>query len=139
MKYIVLGYTYDAAMLDVTEADVKKLTHMNLAFGLIKDGLLDLSRMSNWDYIQNYRVWNPDLKVVLSVGGWGAGGFSTMAMTDEGRRAFAASCLDVVNRYGLDGIPAQTQHEIAPKLNISRSYVSRIEKKALEKLRAKLE
>ena len=104
MKYIVLGYTYDAAMLDVTEADVKKLTHMNLAFGLIKDGLLDLSRMSNWDYIKNYRIWNPNLKVVLSVGGWGAGGFSKMAMTEEGRRAFAQSCLEVVETYNLDGI-----------------------------------
>lgn len=38
-------------------------------------------------------------------------------------------------RFGLDGIEEQTQKEIAQKLNISRSYVSRIEKAALEKLR----
>ena len=42
-------------------------------------------------------------------------------------------------RYGLlDGEP-QTQHQLAEKLGISRSYVSRIEKKALEKLRHALE
>ncbi|MGN0174161.1 MAG: RNA polymerase sporulation sigma factor SigK [Acutalibacteraceae bacterium] len=35
-------------------------------------------------------------------------------------------------RYGLAGNPELTQREIAKKLNISRSYVSRIEKKALE-------
>ena len=38
-------------------------------------------------------------------------------------------------RYGLFGREELTQREIAKKLNISRSYVSRIEKSALEKLR----
>ena len=39
-------------------------------------------------------------------------------------------------RYGLGNIPPKTQREVATMLGISRSYVSRIEKKALEKLRA---
>lgn len=39
-------------------------------------------------------------------------------------------------RYGLFGNEEQTQREIAKKLHISRSYVSRIEKNALQKLRA---
>lgn len=38
-------------------------------------------------------------------------------------------------RYGLDGEPPLTQRETADKCGISRSYVSRIEKRALEKLR----
>lgn len=38
-------------------------------------------------------------------------------------------------RYGLYDYQEQTQQAIATKLNISRSYVSRIEKKALHKLR----
>ncbi len=37
-------------------------------------------------------------------------------------------------RYGLGGRAPRTQREIAAKLGISRSYVSRIEKRALEKL-----
>ncbi len=41
-------------------------------------------------------------------------------------------------RYGLVGEP-MTQREVAKKLDISRSYVSRIEKKALEKLRKRFE
>ncbi|MBQ6899705.1 MAG: RNA polymerase sporulation sigma factor SigK [Firmicutes bacterium] len=43
--------------------------------------------------------------------------------------------LVVVCRYGLDGREPLPQREIAAKLEISRSYVSRIEKRALEKLR----
>lgn len=39
-------------------------------------------------------------------------------------------------RYGLYGKQETTQREIAEKLHISRSYVSRIEKKALKKLKA---
>ena len=42
-------------------------------------------------------------------------------------------------RYGLDGGEALTQAETAQRCGISRSYVSRIEKKALEKLRAALD
>lgn len=42
-------------------------------------------------------------------------------------------------RYGLMGRKAYTQREIAKKLGISRSYVSRIEKKALEILREKID
>ena len=38
-------------------------------------------------------------------------------------------------RFGLNGTPALTQREIAQKLGISRSYVSRIEKAALDKLK----
>jgi RNA polymerase sporulation-specific sigma factor len=41
-------------------------------------------------------------------------------------------------RYGLDGGPPRTQRETAEACGISRSYVSRIEKRALEKLREKL-
>lgn len=42
-------------------------------------------------------------------------------------------------RYGIGGRQELTQREIAKKLKISRSYVSRIEKSALEKLRRKME
>ncbi|MBQ3100668.1 MAG: RNA polymerase sporulation sigma factor SigK [Clostridia bacterium] len=45
----------------------------------------------------------------------------------------------IVLRYGLNMRPAKTQREIASELGISRSYVSRIEKSALEKIRAKME
>ena len=43
----------------------------------------------------------------------------------------------IVLRYGLKGYKPLTQREVAKHLTISRSYVSRIEKRALEKLREK--
>ena len=56
---------------------------------------------------------------------------------------FMKECLDkreleiISSRYGLGGKKPLTQKEVAEKLNISRSYVSRIEKKALDKLKNK--
>lgn len=44
----------------------------------------------------------------------------------------------IIMRYGLFGTDELTQREIAEKLGISRSYVSRIEKSALEKLKTAL-
>lgn len=45
----------------------------------------------------------------------------------------------ITMRYGLDDKPPRTQREIAGQCGISRSYVSRIEKKALEKLQEGME
>ena len=45
----------------------------------------------------------------------------------------------IILRYGLGGVAPCRQREVAQRTGISRSYVSRIEKRALEKLRAALE
>lgn len=53
-------------------------------------------------------------------------------LTDQERQV-------LILRYGLDGCPARRQREVAQMTGISRSYVSRIEKRGLEKLRRALE
>lgn len=60
-------------------------------------------------------------------------------------RRCVENCLDereadiIRLRFGLDGTPSLAQREIAAKYGISRSYVSRLEKKAVEKLRECME
>lgn len=53
-------------------------------------------------------------------------------LTDQERQV-------ILLRYGLSGHKPHRQREVAQVTGISRSYVSRIEKRALEKLRAALE
>ena len=53
-------------------------------------------------------------------------------LTDQERQVISL-------RYGLEGGAPLRQREVADKTGISRSYVSRIEKRALEKLKAVLE
>ena len=54
---------------------------------------------------------------------------------------FLDKCLDkreleiIIYRYGLYGSCPHTQNETAKNMNISRSYVSRIEKRAVDKLK----
>jgi RNA polymerase sporulation-specific sigma factor len=63
---------------------------------------------------------------------------SRRAMTIMGRVLDERERNVICLRYGLtDGEP-YPQHEVARRLGISRSYVSRIEKKALQKLREAL-
>ena len=54
------------------------------------------------------------------------------ALTDQERQV-------ILLRYGLGGLKSCRQREVAQMLGISRSYVSRIEKRALGKLRKALE
>lgn len=46
----------------------------------------------------------PDLKVLLSIGGWDSDGFCYMAQTKEGRKEFIESCIELMEAYKLDGI-----------------------------------
>lgn len=100
----ILGYAMDRSLPGITEEDALKLTHINLAFGLIRDGSLCLNALPHITELPRIRAANPALRAVLSVGGWGAGGFSSMAKTSEGRKRFAESCLRAVETHRLDGI-----------------------------------
>ena len=59
------------------------------------------------------------------------GKFVKAVETSLSEREFRILCM----RFGLNGNPSLPQREVARLMKISRSYVSRIEKKAVEKLR----
>mgnify|MGYP000038815861 FL=1 len=100
----IIGYVNTADLNDMREEDVRALTVINIAFGLIRDGEVVWDAKDARDGMVSIRKSNPELKIVLSVGGWGADGFSQAARTKEGRERFAASALAIVKEYGLDGI-----------------------------------
>ena len=83
----------------------------------IKDSIQDEFEMS--EYCEKQQQINQAIKTVLQ-------------KLDARQRQI------IIMRYGLFGNTAQTQQEISEILNISRSYVSRIEKKAIEILREEL-
>ncbi len=81
--------------------------------------LLDIIEEAEIDIVENI-VLEDDIKKLYHI--------ISKVLTDREREII---CL----RYGLSNHKEVTQREIAGKLGISRSYVSRIEKKALKKLR----
>lgn len=55
---------------------------------------------------------NSHLKVLLSVGGWDARGFSDLATTAETRRIFSRSVKDVIEEFQLDGIDLDWEYPV---------------------------
>lgn len=100
-----IAYAYLDGIRNINESDAKRLTHINIAFGLIDgNGKLSTDGLRHLEMIENIREWNPAIKIVLSVGGWGADGFSQLSRTEAGRKAFAQSCAEYVEKQSLDGI-----------------------------------
>lgn len=95
----VFGH-YDA----LTDEDAKKLDLINIAFGLIRDGRLHVPESVASPVWDRLRAANPSLRILLSIGGWGAGGFSTMAKAPSSRAVFIESCMRAVDEYALDGL-----------------------------------
>ncbi|MBQ7710067.1 MAG: tyrosine-protein phosphatase [Bacteroidales bacterium] len=101
--FIVLGYAtyWDSVMPDPTY-----LTHINYSFAHIKSDFqsLDIKNETRLAQIAALKNKNPNLVIMLSVGGWGAGNFSEMAANETYRKKFCQNCLNAINRFRLDGI-----------------------------------
>ena len=85
----------------------EKLTHINFSFAHIADGRAVLDMPGSAKDLATLRALkraNPRLKVLLSVGGWTADGFSDAALTDASRQAFAVSVIQMLRDNDLDGV-----------------------------------
>lgn len=103
-QYKIVGYVGDGTLPNLRPEDAKKLTHVNIAFGHVKNDEITVDHLQHLDEVSKLREINPDLKIILSVGGWSAGGFSIAASTEEGRKKMAESAVRIVKAYGLDGV-----------------------------------
>jgi chitinase len=103
-NYIVGGYVNDDSLPKIDEKDARKLTHLNVAFGQVRHDEIRTEHLKHLHLLTELKRWNPDLKILLSVGGWGAGGFSEAASTLEGRARMAESAIRVLLDYQFDGI-----------------------------------
>ena len=84
--------------------DKERITHAFIAFCIVKDGKGSVDHWEDKNVVRDFIKNKDHLKVVLSVGGWGVGGFSPAVSTPEKREIFAQSLIDIVNDYGFDGI-----------------------------------
>ena len=119
-EYVVVAYV--TSWKDVP-VDPFVMTHINYAFGHVND-TFDGVRIDNprrLKTIVDLKNVNPDLKVMLSVGGWGSGRFSEMASDDQRRSSFAQDCLRVVEEFGLDGIDIDWEYPTSDQAGISAS------------------
>lgn len=105
-RYRVVGYVAGWALPPVIHAE--KLTHINFAFARIDaDGRIAFPFPNLAPALQSVvalKKQNPQLRIIVSVGGWTADGFSDAALTDASRDTFAKSAVDLLRESGADGI-----------------------------------
>ena len=107
---------------DMPLPDCSVLTHINYAFGNVNK-TFDGVTIQRPDRLRELAALKKDhsIYVVLSIGGWTAGGFSEMASTDKRRKAFARDCKRIVKDYGLDGIDIDWEYPSSSEAGISSS------------------
>lgn len=110
------------------QINAAELTHINYAFANIGP---DLKITLGYPYLDPYnfgqlnalKLVNPNLKTLISVGGWTWSGlFSDVALTDETRSVFADSCIAFIKQYGFDGVDLDWEYPVSGGLptNIRR-------------------
>ena len=102
MAYYVPEQPYEPGKLPLD-----KLTHIIYSFSRVIDGEMKFGDEEAGQKLQllvDQKKNHPHLKVMLACGGWGAGGFSDMAATAEGRKKFVQSTIAMIEKYQLDGI-----------------------------------
>jgi len=123
-RYMVVAYIAGYREFDFSTIDVSGITHINYAFANIRNGevVFDTTKIDGvvpnaGDILElnSLKVSKPDLKVLVSVGGWTwSGGFSDAALTEESRAKFAKSCAAFVKEYQLDGIDLDWEYPNQP-------------------------
>lgn len=107
---IVLAYVGGfRGLVDTDKIAVEKLTHINYAFVDVKNNRAWLHNLAtdstNFRKLNLLKQRNPELKILISIGGWAwSENFSDAVLSDTSRLAFAVSAVDIVRQYNLDGI-----------------------------------
>jgi chitinase len=116
----VIGYVLARGRhLDANEIQPRKLTRIQYAFllpvnGEVSDKLpFDAENLAT---LVSLKQISPTLEVVVSIGGGAhSGAFSDIALTPESRSRFVASCLTLIEKYGLDGVDIDWEYPAQPR------------------------
>ena len=110
-KPMIIGYVggFNRNIVETSMIDPHKLTHINYAFVDVKDNRAWLTNEEtdtvNFRLLNELKKINPDLKILISVGGWTwSKNFSDAVLSDTSCRNFAQSSVDIVLKYDLDGV-----------------------------------
>jgi chitinase len=106
----IIGYAtrWDAAQnQNAAKIDTLIFAFANLAGGRVT---LDAAGEERLSELTALKTTYPKLNVAISVGGWGAGGFSEAASSEAGRRAFADSAAQLVASHDADGLDVDWEY-----------------------------
>ncbi|MGI8951428.1 MAG: glycoside hydrolase family 18 protein [Chitinophagaceae bacterium] len=109
-KPVIIAYVGGYhGLINTDSLDVQRLSHINYAFIDIKANRAWLHNERtdtiNLRKLSELKIKKPDLKILISIGGWGwSKNFSDAVLSDTSAENFAASAVAIVAKYNLDGI-----------------------------------
>ncbi|MGC4036711.1 MAG: glycoside hydrolase family 18 protein [Chitinophagaceae bacterium] len=139
---VIAYYAGRPTMID--SFNINQVTHIIFSFGHLKGNALHISNARDTMTIQNLvaqKAKNADLKVMLSLGGWGGcRDCSDVFSTKKGRRQFTKSVKELLEYFHADGIDLDWEY---PAIEGYPGHTYRPEDKAnftalVKKLRKKL-
>ncbi len=111
-------YIMDSPNLKLRDEDAHALDQLNYSFALIRDGRADGSHWMGIKKVVSFLKKHPHVDGVISIGGWGADGFSDACLTEEGRRTLASSLLALMDECGFVGIDVDWEYPGVPGTGI---------------------
>ncbi len=119
----LIGYVTNGATLPAISAH--KLDVINFAFAVVDPQhrvfLPDADGPRTLDALVKLRRDNPELRIVLSIGGWSAGNFSEAAATPAARTTFTDSAMALLRTHDLDGLDIDWEYPTLDDAGISAS------------------
>lgn len=113
----VIGY-YAGQADKIDSFAVEKLTHIIFSFCHLKGNVLSVDRAADTATIEklvSLKSRNPQLKVMLSLGGWGGcAPCSEVFSSDQGREEFAQSVKALLDYFKADGIDLDWEYQVIP-------------------------
>ncbi len=103
-------YIMDSPNLVLRDEDAHALDQLNYSFALIKDGKADGSHWMGLKKVMSFLKKHPHVDGLVSIGGWGADGFSDACLTEEGRKTLASSLLTLMDECGFVGIDVDWEY-----------------------------
>ncbi|MCF0064020.1 glycoside hydrolase family 18 protein [Dyadobacter chenwenxiniae] len=119
-KPVVIGYVGGfRGLVNTDSIEVDKLTHINYAFVDVQKGKAFLTNektdSTNFRKLKLLKEKNPDLKILISLGGWTwSENFSDAVLTEASRKIFAKSAVDIIKKYDLDGVDIDWEYPGMP-------------------------
>jgi len=120
----------------VSRIPADRLTHLFYAFSTIEAGrcTVGAEAPSNFAALAELKKAHPHLRTLISIGGWGAGGFSDAALTEASRKRLVDSCMalffekyagsfdgvDIDWEFPVSGGPSELAHRPQDRANMTK-------------------
>lgn len=124
---IKLAYVKEKNGFDSKDIHLKKMTHIAYSFAKVIDTIGTVEfKMLFEDELIKFKQENPNIKVVMAVGGWGAGNFSESVFTEGNRINLVTNLKKLLDKYNFDGIDLDWEYPCFSDGQISSNSLDRI-------------